>query len=205
MDLKQAIEQRMSVRNFTSQPVPEADLREMVRLANLAPSVNNSQPWKFIAITNHDLLKELATLVDNKIREAPLNESGSADAVQKRVEWFSTFFRDAPALIAVAMQSYQTVWEQGVTVDHDTINAIRNYPDIQSLGACIENLLLAAVDMNYGGCWLSAPMVAKDEMETILQVKKPYQLAAFVAIGKPASTPRPHSRKSLETIFELFS
>ncbi len=33
---------------------PLEDIREMVRLASLAPSVNNYQPWSFVLITNKE-------------------------------------------------------------------------------------------------------------------------------------------------------
>jgi nitroreductase len=52
MELKEVIEKRVSIRTFTDEPVAVSDIKEIIKRAGLAPSINNSQPWKFIAITN---------------------------------------------------------------------------------------------------------------------------------------------------------
>ncbi|MFW6352518.1 MAG: nitroreductase family protein, partial [Bacteroidota bacterium] len=120
--------------------------------------------------------------------------------VKSQVEWFSTFFSEAPLVIAVIMEDYESILEKGVGLSHDDINKARNYPDIQSAGACIENMLLGAVDMGYGGCWLSAPMVASEEISEMLKIEKPYRVIAFVAIGKPAGDPRPREKKEVSDL-----
>ena len=69
MELKAAIEARTSIRVYSNEPVKMDDIREMVRLAGLAPSVNNFQPWRYIAITNQDLLNRMADVVAVKIEK----------------------------------------------------------------------------------------------------------------------------------------
>jgi nitroreductase len=189
MELKQAIESRTSVRVYKKEPVPLEDLKEMIRLASLAPSVANSQPWTFVIVTNKTLLEDMARKVVRQLENIPENESRAAKNIKSQVEWFATFFQDAPALIAVAMEKYESVLEKGVLMDHDEVNRIRNYPDFQSAGACIQNMLLAAVDMGYGACWLSAPMMAKDTLEKMLGLEEKFKLTAFVAVGKPENIP----------------
>jgi nitroreductase len=200
MELKQAIESRASVRVYKKEPVPIEHLTEMVRLASLAPSVANSQPWRFIVVTNKTLLEDMARKVALQLESIPPNESRAARNLKSQVEWFATFFQDAPALIGLAMESYESVMEKGVVMSHEEINRRRNYPDIQSAGACIQNLLLAAVDMNYGACWLSAPMMAKDTLEKMLGLDEKFRLIAFVAVGKPEHTP---IRKPAKDINEM--
>ncbi len=203
MELKQAIENRVSVRSFMSDRVPLTDLREMVRLASLAPSVNNYQPWKFIALTGRQTLQKMAEIVSEKIALLPRNTSQASGNITSQVEWFSTFFREAPAVIALVMEEYETVLEKGVNLTHEEINRNRNFPDLQSAGACIQNLLLSATDMGYGACWLSAPLIAKSELEAMLDINKPYKLIAFIAVGKPRHMPQPKQRKAIDEIFEL--
>lgn len=202
MELKKVIENRASVRTFTNEEVSLNDLKEMIRLASLAPSANNYQPWKFIVVRNKEVLNKLAMKVSGKIAELPENQSKASKNVKSQVEWFATFFQDAPALVALAMEEYETVLEKGVNLSHEEINRQRNYPDIQSAGACIQNLLLAAVDMGYGACWLSAPMIAKQEIESILQIKNPFHLIAFVAVGKPDRPIIPKEKKPVDDIIE---
>lgn len=205
MELTAAIEQRTSVRSFLADPIPVEDLKEMVRLAACAPSVNNYQPWKFIAVTNKKVMTEMAEIISEKISALPSNESRVAQNVKSQVEWYATFFKDAPVVIAVAMETYESILEKGADVSHEEVNKMRNYPDMQSAGAAVQNLLLAAVDKGYGACWMSAPMVACHELTTILKLDKPYKLIAFVALGKPVSTAKPREKKGVDDIFEIRS
>lgn len=197
MELKKAIENRTSVRSFLADDIPVEDIREMVRLAGLAPSVNNFQPWSFILINNKRTLGVMSQIVSNKLKEFPLKESKVTVNVKSQVEWYSTFFKDAPAVLAIILDKYESVWEKGVEVSHNSINEMRNFPDFQSSGACVQNLLLAAVDKGYGACWLSGPMVAKEELESLLGVKKPSLLLSFIAIGKPAKDFKPKEKEDL--------
>ncbi|MFO7938518.1 MAG: nitroreductase family protein [Bacteroidales bacterium] len=200
MNIKDAIEQRVSIRNFTDEAVPRSVITELVRRAGLAPSVNNYQPWKFLAIQKKELLNQMATIVSAKIKSLPANQSIAAKNVKSQVEWFATFFQEAPAVIALTMEGYESVLEKGVALSHKDINEARNHPDIQSAGAAIQNMLLSAVDLGYGACWMSAPLMAKEALEELLPMEKNYQLVAFVALGKPARKLSPKPKKPLEEI-----
>lgn len=197
MELKQAIEARTSVRSYLPDDVPESDIREMVRLAGLAPSVNNFQPWGFILIRNKKTLLLMSQIVSNRLAEFPKKESKVSANIKNQVEWYSTFFKDAPAVVAVTLDKYETVWERGVNLSHNEINQLRMYPDIQSSGACIQNFLLAATDMGYGTCWLSSPLVASSELETLLGIKSPTRLLSLITIGKPAKDFIPKKKDDL--------
>ncbi len=80
---------------------------------------------------------------------------------------------------------------------------MRGYPDIQSIGAAVQNLLLAALDIGYGTCWLSGPVVAREEIEACLDIQTPWRLAAMVAVGKPFGNATQREKKPIEEIFEL--
>lgn len=205
MELKAAIEARTSVRNFSDEPVNMDDIKEMVRLAGLAPSVNNYQPWRYIAITNTDLLNRMADVVTGKIEALPVKKSLVSLNIKKQVTWFSTFFKDAPVLLVLVTRPYETVIESAVELTHDEINALRNYPDIQSAGASIQNILLAAVDMGYGACWMSGAMFARDEIEAMLNIKAPEKALAFVVIGRPRSENKPKAKPNLADSLEIIS
>jgi nitroreductase len=197
MELKKAIELRTSVRSFLTDAVPEEDIREMVRLAGLAPSVNNFQPWGFILIRNKKTLQLMSRIVASRLNEFPKKDSKISANIKSQVEWYSTFFKDAPAVIAIVLEKYETVWEKGTELSHDEINQLRMFPDIQSTGACIQNILLAATDMGYGACWMSGPMVAGTELESLLGIQKPSRLPSFVAIGKPAKNFQPKEKEDI--------
>ncbi|MBN2482312.1 MAG: nitroreductase family protein [Bacteroidales bacterium] len=204
MELRSAIEARTSIRVFKDEKVDPLHIREMVRLAGLAPSVNNFQPWRYIAVLNRDLMKNMAGVVAAKIEALPSSKSIAAKNVKKQVTWFSTFFKDAPVLLALVVKPYQTVMESGTELSHDEINKMRNYPDIQSAGASIQNLLLAAVDMGYGACWLSGPLIAREEIEKMLHIEAPEKLLAFIVVGKPTAKIKPKNKTNLADTMKIF-
>jgi nitroreductase len=206
MELRNAIEQRQSIRSFTKEPVALSDIREMVRRAGLAPSVDNSQLWHFIAITNHALLNRMALAVSKGIDS--LAEPGEMDihqSVLSRVEWFSTFFNDAPAVISLAMQHHEGILEKESGLNQDVVNKMRVFPEIQSAGAAIQNILLTAVELGYGACWLSAPLIAGEELSKLMKLDPAWKLIAMVAIGKPFNHPNRKKKKTIDEILQVIT
>jgi len=75
MELKEAIQQRYSVRSFSDKKVSLDLIYEMIKLANLAPSAGNLQAREFIIVDDFEIKKRmsLAALDQNFIVEAPVN------------------------------------------------------------------------------------------------------------------------------------
>jgi nitroreductase len=208
MEFRDLVEQRVSVRQFRADPVDPSDVREMVRLAGLAPSPNNSQPWRFVAVTRPALLRDMAAAVRAKVQALlPMPEDDETRQARQFVEWSSTFFADAPLVIAAVVVPYASVVQgmlEGSGLTGAQVNAMRGQPDIQSVGAAVEHLLLAAADLGYGGCWMSGPLVAREALERLLGIEAPGRLSAMVAIGRPISPQAPaHDRKPLEEILRV--
>lgn len=58
-DFQSLCKNRRSIRYFDEQPVSTEDVRKLLELARLAPSVENLQPWHFHVIFNKALRKTL--------------------------------------------------------------------------------------------------------------------------------------------------
>lgn len=186
MEVIKAIESRSSIREFSDEPVNIDDIREIIRLAGLAPSINNYQPWKYYIITNRNILKKMAVEITNKIAAMPESSTRVAKHLKNQAAWFSTFFHSAPMFIALAAHPYESDLDKGVKIPSDELDKMRNYPDLQSSGASIQNLLLAATAFGYGTCWMTGPLYARPSLEKLLGITEPWKLISFVAIGKPA-------------------
>jgi nitroreductase len=59
MDLMEAMLTRRSVRQWTSEPVSDEQLEQLVEAAARAPSGGNTQPWAFVVIRDETRLKRL--------------------------------------------------------------------------------------------------------------------------------------------------
>jgi len=195
MDLFLALESRRSVRHFTAEPVPADALRRMAEAALLAPSVNAAPLVDVVAVQRPELIAAMADAVRAAVAQLDVREP----TVRKTVEHFSTFFAQAPALLAFTLRPYQALIDQGLGEDTsaEQINRLRGQPDLLSVGAAEKNTLLAATALGYGSCWLSGPLVARDALESLLGIAAPQRLATLVAVGKQASAPKPRAAVEL--------
>ncbi len=56
----EVVRHRHSVRKYRPHEIPDRDLAEMFEAARLAPSANNSQPWRFIIVRDPETKKLLS-------------------------------------------------------------------------------------------------------------------------------------------------
>jgi nitroreductase len=73
-NLTQTIVERRATSHFKSDPVPEKDLNEILRLAGQAPSGYNLQPWRIIVVRDAENKKRLQKVAfdQEKVSEAPV-------------------------------------------------------------------------------------------------------------------------------------
>ncbi len=69
--------------------------------------------------------------------------------------------------------------------------------DVQSIGACIQNMLLTIHSLGLGAVWLGEILKNKDMVDKVLDAPEPYELMAVVALGHPARKERISDRKAL--------
>jgi len=114
MDALDAIRQRRSVRQFTGDPIPRADLEMIVAAGGLAASGNNRQPWEFIVITDRAMIDQL------KVAAAWMEQAGAIIAVvlDPASLWWK---EDGSAavenmLLASTALGYGSCWLEGYTL-----------------------------------------------------------------------------------------
>ncbi|MFX0097496.1 MAG: nitroreductase family protein, partial [Candidatus Hodarchaeota archaeon] len=59
-DFFQVVEKRRSIRKYKEYDIPNNDLKRILEAAQLAPSANNSQPWRFIVVKDKKTKELLA-------------------------------------------------------------------------------------------------------------------------------------------------
>lgn len=69
--------------------------------------------------------------------------------------------------------------------------------DVQSIGACIQNMLLAIHSMGLGAVWLGEILKNKEKVNKVLEAPDSYELMAVVALGHPVEKARSSDRKEL--------
>lgn len=102
--MREQMEQRRSLRFFSSREVPEQVIQDLIMTASSAPSGANKQPWSFVAISGTDLKKKIRKAAEKEERE--FYEHRAPDSWLKDLEPFGTdankpFLETAPWLIVV--------------------------------------------------------------------------------------------------------
>jgi F420 biosynthesis protein FbiB-like protein len=188
--IPQFLEARRSIRAFTNAPVPTLVLDELITAACIAPAPHHSRPWRFVAVTTPDARRNLAAHMGDRWRE-DLRGDGVAEArIDDLVEGSRDKLEAAPALVLGCL----------------TWNGLDRYPDadrqraewgmaLLSLGAAVENLMLAAADRGLASCWVAAPIFCPEVARDALALPAEWLPHAMVLVGHPDAAyearPRP--------------
>ncbi|PKM88948.1 MAG: nitroreductase [Firmicutes bacterium HGW-Firmicutes-12] len=202
MEFTDLARQRRSVRKFKDEPINKEEIVEIIRIATQAPSPGNDQMWSFQVVINEEAKEKMVDIVTKKL-ERLIFELKMNSEQYKQIIKAATFFVEAPAVIVVSTKQYRSkidamLKESGL--NEKDIDSLRARPDLQSVGAAIQNLLLAAWEKGYGTCWMTGPCIARHELEVFLGITQPRSLAALIPIGKPKIIPVSRGRKPLEDV-----
>lgn len=62
----EVVERRRSIRKYKEFDIPVEDLTKILEAARLAPSTNNSQPWRFVVVKDRDTINLLSLVAGNQ-------------------------------------------------------------------------------------------------------------------------------------------
>lgn len=167
---------RYSLRNFADRAVEQEKLDRCLEAARLAPSANNSQPWRFVVF-------------DDPLRKAELGKAVFTGAYKT-----SERFAAAPVLVALlAKPDFMT----GVVG-----SAVQGIPwHILDCGIAGEHLALAAAEQGLGTCWIG--WYERRALVRFLRLQgRGFVPVALLALGYPPDglAPPEKKRKSLEEV-----
>jgi len=72
--------------------------------------------------------------------------------------------------------------------------------DLQAIGACMENMLLAAHSVGLGASWQGEILNRRGEVEGLLGVPSHFELMAVLTLGYPVVSDSSSSRRELEEL-----
>jgi nitroreductase len=209
--LEKLIKERRSIRKWKKQAVPEQVLKKAVELATWAPNGGNFQGWRFVAVTNPAVIEAMANSVQavaDKISAWP--EGAAWKEEVERARKHSSYFRNAPVCIGVFIKKYVSAADKLLiareSIDPEAKRILsyrRSSPTaIQSAAAAVTTLLLVLHHAGLGAVWLGAPLIAKQEIETLLKAPEEMSLVCLVAAGYPDEAPQ-RDRRPVEEVLEF--
>lgn len=121
--------------------------------------------------------------------------------------WRFAVIRDEKVKIAIADL---TVYGKIITsapviigVFHDRNESYHEIKDAQTMGACIQNMLLAIHGLGLAGVWIGEVLKNGEQAATLLGAPESYELSAIVTVGRPGKAGGSADRKLLEDVVFL--
>lgn len=181
MDLREAIYTRRAVRDFTTEPVDDRIICELIDAAVQAPSAVNQQPCSFCVVRDGAVLGKISREAKaHMLKSSPVGLMSHHFNEILNDPDFDIFYH-APALIV--------------------ISAAANIPwAIEDCALAAENLMLAARGTGLGTCWIGFSQVwlGTPEGKATLHLPATYKPVAPIIVGHPKSAPPPVPRKEPE-------
>ena len=195
MELSDVIASRRSIRKFKQEDISADTVRLLLDAARLAPSGSNIQPARFI-VAQSQAAKEglgqftpykfivkasvvfvccadLTTISTRDKRVGELLEAGAFDGVEVN------FDNHAP---------YSTVMD---------IEAAKAYLAM-NVAIAVEHIVLKAVDLGLGSCWLGR--FDRDKLKEYLQLDENIHPVVLLPVGYPDQTPKARPRFDLDKL-----
>lgn len=201
---------RRSVRNFTGQSVAVEDIREIIDCARYAPSDTNSQTWKFIAITNRSMIKEIEQLTWKQLhlRAQEAEQKGLTREARMLIKSFgpyATAFVNAPVLIICLATPYASKFREKIFDPIQLVEeSVWEEEGIKSSCLASQNLMLAAHAKGLATCPMTGPvLMANEQLSALLQIPKECQINMVISLGYPAEFPGRLSRKEVDNILTI--
>jgi len=171
MNFEELAKSRRSIRKFKPDAVPREIIEKILELATWAPSAMNQQNWKFIVITGDkvDALRKIAS-------------RAFTEHVRHDLE---KVFGKYPQIIAATGKYFDTLGGSPVVIciyRKETVEGL--IPDIQSVAAATQNLVLAAHYHGLGACWMTGILPLANEIDKVTGENE-LALQAIVTIGYP--------------------
>lgn len=165
---------RQSDRKYSDKPVEKDKLDRIVEAGRMAPSACNAQPWKFIVVTNPELIGKIA------------------EAASAKLIGMNSFVTQASVIIVVVRENPNFSSKVGATIKNKDYSLI-------DIGIATENICLQAKSEGIGSCiigWFDERMLRK-----ILLVPGSKRVELIITLGYSLSEQREKRRKPVaETV-----
>lgn len=197
LSVRDAAEQRRSIRAYEPVPIPREDMEEILDVARRAPSAFNVQPWRFVVVETPELKERLAAAAFNQ------RQVHSAPAVIVLYTDMKASLENLDAIVHPGMSPEQqeatqrTIRDMFAKQSEDERETWAQGQGYIALGY----LLLAAEAHGYR----TSPMAGFDPaaVKALLDLPENARIPALIAIGRGAEEGFAQHRLPLESIVRV--
>jgi nitroreductase len=169
------IERRRSIRKYSDKPIEDEKIIQLLEAARLAPSGDNTQPWRFIVVKSEATRQSLAKASHNQ-------------------KWMLS----APVFIACVADIRCRI-KENVEISLDDNSPLKELKKvIRDTSIAIEHMVLEADNQGLGTCWVA--WFTQEEIKPILNIPSDKYVVCILTLGYADETPKARPRKKLEEI-----
>ena len=176
---------RRTIRSFTSQPVDVAAVQRAVATALTAPAPHHSEPWRFVilqqAAARTALLDAMLEAWVSDLRRGGFTDEQIARRTRRGEPLRKAPLIVVPCLVTSAAHTYPD--ERRSRAERDMF--------VVSMGAAVQNLLIALAVEDLGSAWISSTLFCQDVAAQAMDLPAGWQPMGAIAVGHPAESPRP--------------
>jgi nitroreductase len=198
VDALEAIHARQGVLRFRPEPVPRDLLDAVLSAAAAAPSPVNLQPWAFVVVTEPERTCRVARYLVEVQERRVFDEFLEMPAeYTSRLMTLYEGFEQTPCFIFVCLLPKAGF----VKPEHERV--LREW-HLVSLGAAMENLMIAATSLGLGTRWFGG--FALDEggaLRELLGVPEDVELIAGTPLGFHDEEPKPRPEQELAALTDF--
>ncbi len=186
--------ERRTVREFSADPVDGASVRRAIEAALTAPAPHHSQPWRF-AIVESEQAK--TRLLDDMLAAwvADLRLDGFTPEQIARRTRRGEPLRKAPVIVLPCLVS-----DAAHEYPDQRRNAAERAMFLVSMGAGVQNLLVALAVEGLGSCWVSSTLFCGPVAAAALDLPPGWEPMGAVGVGHPAAPPPPRPPRDADQV-----
>jgi len=188
--LADALLKRRSIRIFKKSPVPKKYVDTAIHAALLAPSPHGTFPWRFCILNNKRSKTKLGKSMGKKFLEDMKSEGISKKIRESRYEKSLLLIQNSPLIVLVSLDfSKMDTYKEKNKQDNENMMAEH------SLGASLQNLMIAFAAQGISSVWRCAPLFCPEIARVSLDLPKKWFPRAMILAGFPKT--KPSKKKSI--------
>ncbi len=154
------------VQLMNGEKISDQDIKDLLALADTAPTHGRTEPWRFTVFTGEGLKRFCQFHADTY-----WNETDENIRAQSRYDLFQSFYQHASHLVVVAMKRTEGV-------------KIPSFEEYAACAAATQNILLGAEAKGLACIWNTGGKTYADSMKKFLALGEEDQVVGLVYIGK---------------------
>lgn len=199
MEAVEAIMARHGVLRFRPDPVEPDKIDTVLRAAVAAPSPVNLQPWAFVVVTDPARTRQIARYLVEVQEARVFNEFMDMPASRtERMMGFYEGFEQTPCFVFICLQP------KAVFARPEDEAVLRQWY-LVSLGAAMQNLMVAATALGLGTRWYGGFALDNDgvPLKELFGIPAEVEIVAATPLGYHDEQPKPRPVQDRTDVYEF--